>query len=123
MNNVYTIVLALSNVLVCSKAGVAQDALAVKRLEITVQAIDGRNGKALAHQRLLISTGMSRDDVKTHAAHVELTTDKEGMGTLSLIPPRLFGYSHGWTVELFVSKSQTKIVSASMKYIQRLGAA
>ncbi|MCU1220986.1 MAG: hypothetical protein JWN42_2183 [Candidatus Angelobacter sp.] len=84
MNNVYTIVLALSSILLCNKAGEAQDALAVKKLEITVQAIDGRNGKDLAHQRLLIFTGRSSDDVKTHAAHVELTTDKKGMGTLSL---------------------------------------
>jgi hypothetical protein len=84
MNNVYTLVLALFSVLLYDKAGDAQNALAVKRLEITVQTIDGRNGKPLAHQHLLIFTGMSSDDVKTHAAHVELTTGKEGMGTLSL---------------------------------------
>ena len=46
------------------------------------------NGKPLAHQRLLVFTGISREAVKTHAAHLELTTDEEGVATLSLDPAK-----------------------------------
>ena len=39
---------------------------------ITVQVLDGRNGKPLADQHVLVFTGLSSDAVKTHAQHTAL---------------------------------------------------
>ena len=57
-----------------------------KTLDITVQVLDGRNGKPLADQHVLVFTGLSSDAVKTHAQHTGVTTDKEGMGTITIYP-------------------------------------
>src|ERR1700679_3835493 len=57
-----------------------------KTLDITVQVLDGRNGKPLADQHVLVFTGLSADAVKTHAQHTGTTTDKDGMGTLTIYP-------------------------------------
>jgi hypothetical protein len=55
-------------------------------LDITVQVIDSRNGKPLADQHVLVFTGPSSDAVKTHAEHTDVTTDKNGIGTLTIYP-------------------------------------
>jgi hypothetical protein len=57
-----------------------------KTLDITVQVLDGRNGKPLEDQHVLVFTGLSADAVKTHAQHTGVTTDKDGMGTLTIYP-------------------------------------
>ena len=57
-----------------------------KTLDITVQVLDGRNGKPLADQHVLVFTGLSSDAVKTHAQHTGVTTDKDGVGTLTIYP-------------------------------------
>jgi hypothetical protein len=53
---------------------------------ITIQVLDGRNGKPLADQRVLVFTGLSNSAVKNHAADTEVTTDKYGIGTLTIYP-------------------------------------
>ena len=63
-----------------SAAAVAQS------INITVQVLDGRNGKPLADQHVLVFTGLSSDAVKTHAQHTGVTTAKDGMGTLTIYP-------------------------------------
>src|SRR5271170_3604537 len=76
----------------CSLVGVylvgaalgGQTAETAKATEIVVQVVDGRNGKPMAHQHLLVFTGVSSDAVKSHAAHIGLTTDKDGLGTLTV---------------------------------------
>ena len=57
-----------------------------KTLDITVQVLDGRNGKPLADQHVLVFTGLSAAAVKTHAQHTGVTTDKDGMGTITIYP-------------------------------------
>ena len=64
----------------------AQTAGAVKTLDIIVQVLDGRNGKPFAEQHVLVFVGMSSDAVKTHAQHTNVTTDKNGIGTLTIHP-------------------------------------
>lgn len=64
----------------------AQNAGMAKTLDIMVQVLDGRNGKPLANQHVLVFTGMSSDAVKTHAQHTGVTTDKNGIGTLTIYP-------------------------------------
>jgi hypothetical protein len=64
----------------------AQNGAMAKTIDIVVQALDGRSGKPLGHQHLLVFTGISGDAVKTHVAHTSLTTDKDGVGTLTIYP-------------------------------------
>jgi hypothetical protein len=74
---------ALVAALLCSTMMKAQTD---KTLAITVQVLDGRNGKPLADQHVLVFTGLSADAVKTHAQHTGVTTGKDGVGTLTIYP-------------------------------------
>ena len=64
----------------------AQDAKEMPSINIVMQAFDGRNGKPLANQHLLVFTGPNRAAVISHASNMDLTTDKNGSGTISLDP-------------------------------------
>ena len=64
----------------------AQNAGMQKTLDIMVQVLDGRSGKPLADQHVLVFTGLSSSAVKTHALHTGVTTDKDGIGTLTIYP-------------------------------------
>jgi len=55
-------------------------------LNIALQVLDGRSGKPLAGQHVLVFTGLSSNGVKTHAAHTDVTTDKDGAGTVTIYP-------------------------------------
>jgi hypothetical protein len=55
-----------------------------QNIDIVVHAVDGRNGRPLAHERLLVFTGASAYAVQWHPDHVSLTTDKDGLGTLEI---------------------------------------
>jgi hypothetical protein len=77
---------SLVGVFLFSVALKAQNAGMAKTTDITVQVLDGRNGKPLADQHVLVFTGLSSDAVKTHAQHTGVTTDKDGMGTLTIYP-------------------------------------
>jgi hypothetical protein len=75
---------ALAGLLLCSNA--TMEAQPGKTLDITVQVLDGRNGKSMADQHVLVFTGISSDAVKSHASHTALTTDKVGLGHLAINP-------------------------------------
>ena len=60
---------AVAGVLFLGATIKAQNAEMEKTLDITMQVLDGRNGKALADQHVLVFTGLSSNAVKTHAAH------------------------------------------------------
>ncbi len=76
----------LAGVILSSGVAVAQRGAMAQTMVIVVQALDGRNGKPLANQHLLVFTGISSDAVKSHAEHTGLTTDKDGLGTLTIYP-------------------------------------
>jgi len=77
---------ALAGVLLFSATMKAQNTGMEKTLDITVQVLDGRNGKPLADQHVLVFTGLSSNAVKSHAEHTGLTTGKDGVGTLTIFP-------------------------------------
>ena len=52
--------------------------------QITVHAIDGRTGKPIAKQHLLVFGGDTPEAVRLHKKRYELTTDKNGSGPLTL---------------------------------------
>lgn len=72
--------LRLGVFLLSTSAAVAQS------INITVQVLDGRNGKPLSDQHVLVFTGLSSNAVKSHAEHTGLTTGKDGVGTLTIFP-------------------------------------
>lgn len=57
-----------------------------KSVDIAVQVLDGRNGKPIPNQRVLVFVGGSSEAAKSHAEHTDLTTDKDGLGTLRIYP-------------------------------------
>lgn len=76
----------LAGLLLLSNVVFAQTRSREQPVNISVQALDGRNGKPLANQHLLVFTGASTNAVKSHAEHTGLTTDKDGLGTLTIYP-------------------------------------
>lgn len=54
--------------------------------KIMVEVVDGRNGKPLPHQHLLIFTGESGEAVKSHTDHTDILTDDHGIGTFTVEP-------------------------------------
>ena len=77
---------SLIGVLLLGSTLKAQNAGMEKTLDITVQVLDGRNGKPLKDQHVLVFTGMSSSAVKSHAQHTGVTTDKDGVATLMVYP-------------------------------------
>jgi hypothetical protein len=55
--------------------------------EITIQAFDGKNGKALASQRLVVFGGDSAEAVRFHQEAFDLMTDKDGLAKLKFDSP------------------------------------
>jgi|GEM_PF-4697106 len=93
--------------LLSTSAAVAQG------INIAVQVLDGRNGKPLADQHVLVFTGLTSDAVKTHARHTGVTTDKDGMGTLTIYPGETQWLQVFTDVVSLASRTLTKPASAS----------
>jgi hypothetical protein len=68
------------------KIATSQSSGAAKTINISVLVFDGRNGKPLGGQHVLVFTGQTSDSVKTHAQHADVTTDKNGIGKLTIYP-------------------------------------
>ena len=49
---------------------------------IRLRAVNGKDGKPLAHQRLLVFAGRDADGVRFHDRVYDLTTDDHGVATL-----------------------------------------
>lgn len=69
--------------------GIGMAAIAEEK-QITVRAMDARNGKPLAKQHLLVFGGESEEAVRQHKKQYELVTDKDGLATLTLPPETQF---------------------------------
>ncbi len=76
----------LIGVLLLGSALKAENAGMEESLKITVQVFDGRSGKPLKDQHVLVFTGLSSNAVKSHAQHTGVTTDKDGVGMLMIYP-------------------------------------
>jgi len=86
VNCLHMLVCWLAGIFLIHGVAMAQNPAMAKMIDIEVQSLDGRDGKPLANQRLLVFTGMSENAVKSHAAHTSLITDKDGLGTLKIHP-------------------------------------
>ena len=49
---------------------------------IRLRALNGKNGKLLAHQRLVVFAGGDADEVRLHKRVYDLKTDADGLATL-----------------------------------------
>src|SRR5260370_41563066 len=49
---------------------------------IVIHLIDGRNGKPVSNEHLLIFEGASPEDIKEHRSHLDLQTDANGIAFL-----------------------------------------
>lgn len=52
--------------------------------DIAIQVIDGRTGKPLMHQHILVFGGKTEREAEQQQSHYELTTDEKGLAILSL---------------------------------------
>jgi len=57
-----------------------------RSLEITIQALNGKDGKPLVHQRLLVFGGKTAEATSHHETHFEFTTDEKGFARMSFDP-------------------------------------
>ena len=51
---------------------------------IVIQVLDGKNGKPIANEHLVIFTAASAEEIKQHKNHLEARTDAKGIATLAL---------------------------------------
>lgn len=56
--------------------------------EITVEVLDGRNGKPMADQHVLVFIGVTSAAVRSHAQHTGVTTGKDGNAALAIFPAK-----------------------------------
>ncbi len=77
---------SLAGLFFCGVVLVAQNASMPRSIDITVQVLDGRNGKPIPNQRLLVFVGKSSEAARSHAEHTDLTTGRDGLGMLRLYP-------------------------------------
>ncbi len=54
--------------------------------QIVVQAVDARNGKPIANEHIVVFGAGSPEPVRQRGSQYELTTDKDGLATLTLSP-------------------------------------
>lgn len=54
--------------------------------KVTIQVLNGKNGKPIVNQHLLIFEGGSQEEARRHKSHIELRTDAEGKATFSPEP-------------------------------------
>ena len=78
MNRNSSTIAALALALFFGTSAFAQDA------KLTLVALDGRNGKPLPVQRLLVFMGESPKDVQLHRHSLDVTTDNDGVAVLPI---------------------------------------
>jgi hypothetical protein len=56
---------------------------------LTIRLLNGKSGRPMKNERLLIFFGASPDDVRVHKVHLDLHTDANGEASLPLNEPTL----------------------------------
>jgi hypothetical protein len=57
--------------------------------KLTLVAVDGRNGKPLPSQRLLVFIGESQEGVRLHKQSLDVTTDRNGLAVLPITQTKM----------------------------------
>jgi hypothetical protein len=56
--------------------------------EITLQALNGKNGKPLPNQRLLFFAGLTAEAARNHSVSFEAVTDASGLAVVQIDPAK-----------------------------------
>src|SRR5271155_5438350 len=81
VKTIFSAITTATLVTLCGTSALAQDT------KLTLVALDGRNGKPLPTQRLLVFVGESPKEVQLHKHSLEVTTDKDGVAILPITRP------------------------------------
>lgn len=77
--------MAWLSMIVCSLAmSASAAAVPLATRQVVVHAVDGRSGKPLRNQHLLVFGGGSKDALRQHKQHFEVVTGADGSATLSI---------------------------------------
>jgi hypothetical protein len=57
--------------------------------KLTLVAVDGRNGKPMPSQRLLVFIGESQEDVRLHKQSLDVTTDRNGLAVFPITQTKM----------------------------------
>jgi hypothetical protein len=64
--------------------GLFSSSLHAQSVSINLEAINGKDGKPMPHQRLLVFMGDSQEDVRFHKYSQDVTTDEHGNAVLQI---------------------------------------
>ncbi len=64
--------------------GLFSSPLYAQSVSINLEAINGKDGKTMPHQRLLVFMGDSQEDVRFHKYSQDVTTDEHGNAVLQI---------------------------------------
>ena len=100
---------------------VASGAAAIAQItDIKIQAFDGKTGKPLANQRLVIFGGESADAATFHHTAFEVTTDERGLADLSFDPIKT-SWIQAWTDGMTLCQERPNAKSFSVATILTTG--
>jgi hypothetical protein len=87
---------------------------------IVIHVIDGRNGKPVPNEHLLIFQGASSDDIREHRSHLDLQTDADG---IALLPTDAMAQIQIWVDWHKVCQSSSSNSIFSLEEIKKSGVA
>lgn len=90
--------------------------------QITIRALDGRNGRPIRAAHLLIFAGNTPADLRSHQVHFDLMTDHDGAATLSLIDEQL-KYLQVWVDGETLCQAEPNATALSIDQISLAGLA
>jgi hypothetical protein len=89
-------------------------------IQIKIRAIDGKSGKPLANQRLVIFGGESAEAATFHHTAFDITTDEKGMAELKFSPEKT-SWIQVWADGMTLCQSKPNLNSFSVKTILNTG--
>jgi len=79
----HVILITLLVIVAASKPAFAQTK------ELTLQALNGKNGKPLPNQRLLLFAGLTEEDARMHSISFAAVTNASGLATIQIDPAKV----------------------------------
>jgi len=87
---------------------------------IVIHLIDGRNGKPISNEHLLVFQGASTEDIKEHRSHLDLQTDANG---IAFLPADAMPQIQVWPDWYKICRSASSNSIFSLEEIKKNGAA
>lgn len=97
-------------------------AAVAQNMTITIRVFDGKNGKQLANQRLLVFGGQSTDGPRFHETVFDIKTDQDGLAQLTFDPTKT-SWIQVWIDGMTLCQKQPNMNSYSIDAITNRGLA